>query len=280
MIKKILGGFGTIAGATYPIRALIFFLEHRHLWGYIVVPMLINFVIGIFLYTQSIEFGLRSIDNLEVGLAAWVTNSIASLPRWLSFLNYLDDALIPILRFVLIVGLLSIVGVVLLQFGNILGAPWYGKLSEEIETLRKGKLTVVEVGFLRDIGRALLHEVKKLILTLGVGICLFALGFFPVFGTLLATLGWIALAGTIVCLDFFDGALERRKLHFRDKIKIIYSNIPATASFGLVCLALISIPLVNLLVIPLCIAAGTLFVCDRVLPRLDVNRERNQEIRA
>jgi CysZ protein len=31
---------------------------------------------------------------------------------------------------------------------------------------------------------------------------------------------------------------------------------------------LVSIPLLNLLAVPLCVAAGTLFCCDRVLPQL------------
>jgi CysZ protein len=266
-MKKILGGFGAIAGATYPFRALLFFLTNRHLWGYIIVPMLINFVLGISLYVWLLNFGWQSIGNLEVDLANWLTNFLANLPKWLSFLNYLDNVLTPILRVLLVLGLLLVTGFLLMQFGVIFGAPWYGKLSEEIETLRNGNLTVVEVGFVRDIGRAVLFEVKKLLLTVCVGICLLLLGFFPVFGTLITTIGGITLAGTIVCLDFFDGALERRKITFRQKLKIIYGSFPATASFGVVCLALISIPLVNLLTIPLCVAAGTLFVCDRILPR-------------
>lgn len=270
-MKKFLGGFGTIAGATYPLRALIFFLQNRHLWGYIIVPMSINLVVGIALYAWLINLGWRSLGEIEFDVTDWLDKFLSNVPDWLSFLNYVDNALIPILRFLLILFLLLATGIVLMQFGVIFGAPWYGKLSEEIETLRNGKLTVVEVGFLRDIGRAILFEVKKLLLTVSVGICLLFLGLFPVFGTLLTTIGWIALAGTFVCLDFFDGALERRKIKFSQKLKIIYSNVPATASFGLVSLALISIPLVNLLTIPLCIAAGTLFVCDRILPKMAGN---------
>jgi CysZ protein len=45
--------------------------------------------------------------------------------------------------------------------------------------------------------------------------------------------------------------------------------LPASASFGFVCLALVSVPLINLLAIPVCVAAGTLFFCDRIQPWLD-----------
>jgi CysZ protein len=40
--------------------------------------------------------------------------------------------------------------------------------------------------------------------------------------------------------------------------------MPASIGFSLVCLALIGIPFLNLLAIPLCVTAGTLFFCDRI----------------
>ena len=45
---------------------------------------------------------------------------------------------------------------------------------------------------------------------------------------------------------------------------MIRRSLPASAGFGLACLGLVSIPFVNLLSIPLCVAAGTLFFCDRI----------------
>jgi CysZ protein len=74
----------------------------------------------------------------------------------------------------------------------------------------------------------------------------------------------------IACLDFFDPALERRRLAFRRKLGVIRRGLPASAGFGLVCFGLVSVPLVNLLAIPLCITAGTLFFVERLrgLPEL------------
>ncbi|MEP0886343.1 hypothetical protein NDI49_32940, partial [Trichocoleus sp. ST-U3] len=81
-------------------------------------------------------------------------------------------------------------------------------------------------------------------------------------------IGGITLAAMIVCLDFLDAPLERRRLRFRQKLGIVTRSFPATASFSLVCLGLVSIPLLNLFTIPLCVASGTLFFCDRIYPRL------------
>lgn len=191
------------------------------------------------------------------------------IPDWVNEVP--SDAvavLVWLLRLVFTVLLLVITGFIFLQFGVLLGAPWYGKLSEELEKLRTGKLTYVEVGLTRDIGRAIQYELKKLFITILVGTPLLVFGFIPGFATI-ATFGWIILTSTIICFDFFDAPLERRRLSFRKKFGVILRSLPASASFALVSLGLISIPLINLLAIPLCVAGGTLFVCDRVLPWLD-----------
>ncbi len=171
-----------------------------------------------------------------------------------------------------IIVLFIVTGFLLTQVGVVLGAPWYGQLSEQLEKVRTGQLQIVEVGIIRDICRAILFELKKLTLIIGVGIPLLLLNFLPGIGTAISTVGGVILTGTIVCLDFLDGPLERRRLNFRDKLGIIWGSLPASAGFSLVCLGLISIPLLNLVTIPLCVASGTLFFCDRILPKYSVLR--------
>ncbi|HEY9661755.1 MAG TPA: EI24 domain-containing protein, partial [Allocoleopsis sp.] len=204
----------------------------------------------------------------------WLPHWSIPLPDWsLQAPNWIGElpgwglaVLLGLLRLILIFVLLLVTGFIFLQFGVLLGSPWYGKLSEEIERLQTGQLYLVELNPVQDIGRAVAYELKKLPLTLGVGVPLLLLHFFPGVGTLLSTIGGIALASTIACMDFLDAAVERRRPRFRDKLGIVFRSFPASASFGLVCLGLASIPLVNLLSIPICVAAGTVFFCDRILP--------------
>lgn len=266
-MRQVLSGFGFLSGASYPFRALAFIQRTPRLWGYLIVPILLNVVLGITFYAGSLYFGWQAVQDLTVSLSNWVDTLIANLPAWLGILEYLIAGLGFVLYLLLVLVLFVVVGFVFVQLGVTLGAPWYGQLSEQLEKLRTGKLQVVEVGIFRDIGRAILFELKKLLLLACVGIPLFLLNFMPGVGTAISTIGGLILTGTIVCLDFLDGPLERRRLHFREKLGIIYGNLPATAGFGLVCLALISIPLLNLVTIPLCVASGTLFVCDRILPK-------------
>ncbi len=168
-------------------------------------------------------------------------------------------------------GLLIATGFVLVRFGVVFGSPWYAQLSGELELLRTGQPAPEAGGglgvALRDLGRALKFELQKLLLILAIGLLLLLLNLIPVVGQLLATAGGVALGATIVCLDFFDYPLERRRLSFREKLGLIRRSLPASAGFGLACLTLVSIPFVNLLSIPVCVAAGTLFFCDRVRNR-------------
>jgi CysZ protein len=192
-----------------------------------------------------------------------------TLPSWLINLPELGLVLLVwVLRILLVMILLLLTGFILLQFGVLLGAPWYGKLSEELEQLQTGQLQIIQINPVREIWRAILYELKKLAMTVLIGVPLLLSNFFPGPGTVLATTGGVTLAATVVCLDFLDSALERRRLAFRQKLGIILQSLPASAGFALVCLALVSIPFLNLLAIPVCVTAGTLFFCDQVLPRL------------
>ncbi|HEY9814885.1 MAG TPA: EI24 domain-containing protein [Candidatus Obscuribacterales bacterium] len=245
---------GLVAGFSYPLRAIAFLQQTPRLAWYVLIPIIINVIVGGTFYTWALSAGFNGIDGLMAGL-----------PDWARFLELLLRGLLAII-------LLIATGLLLLQFGGILGSPLYGRLSEELEILRTGHKPedVPGIGsIVRDIWRAILFELKKLVLVIGLGLPLFFIGWFPGIGTAIATVGSIGLGVTIVCLDFFDPALERRRLRFRDKLGWVRRSFPASATFGLVSLGLVSIPFVNLLAIPLCITAGTLFFCDRILPKLE-----------
>ena len=49
-------------GASYPLRALGVLSRHPALWKYIIIPVLLNVLIGATLYAGLLFAGLRSID--------------------------------------------------------------------------------------------------------------------------------------------------------------------------------------------------------------------------
>jgi CysZ protein len=239
-----------ISGLQYPFRALRLLQRHSELWGYVLWPVLLNLVVGATIYIGLLLAGFQAINT-------W----IAGLPEWAAFLGGL-------LQVLLVVLLLIVTGFVLVRFGVVLGSPFYGQLSERLEAILTNQpppsegLTFATVT--RDIWRALGFELKKLLLTLAIGLPILLLNLIPAAGQVLATIGGILLGALIACLDFFDSPLERRRLGFRQKLGAIRGSFPASGGFGLICLALSSIPLINLLAIPLCVAAGTLFYSERL----------------
>ncbi len=243
---------GLLSGASYPLRALRVLGRTPGLWPYLVVPVAVNVGVGLLVYAALLFSGLRAVDAFVVGL-----------PSWAAGLGML-------LRALLVIGLLLLVGFVLARFGVVLGSPWYSALSARLETLRTGMAPPEGArglgGALRDVGRSARFEALKLLLVVSVSLLLLALNIVPGLGTLAAGVGWLALGATVACLDFFDAPLERRRLRFRQKLEVVRRSLPASAGFGLVCFVLSGVPLLNLLAIPLCVAAGTLFFCDRLAP--------------
>jgi CysZ protein len=306
-----LGGF--LTGSTYPLRALAILGKQPSLRLYVLIPIILNLVIGVMVYGVLLHVGLHltdqwigSLPQLAEELAQWHPPAVSlpaislvwpswlhlppipfphfalphfSLPHWSIELPALPNLKLPgwlvhapleivagLLRLVLMVLLLLVTGFVFLQFGFILGAPFYGKLSEAVERIKTGGVEIVEVNPLREVGRAILYELKKLVLLFCIGLPLLLLNLLPVLGTVIATVSTMILYATLVCLDFFDATLERRRLKFRQKLGIVKRSLPASGGFALICFGLVSIPLINLVGIPLCVVAGTLFCCDRVLP--------------
>lgn len=260
---------GLLAGATYPFRALAVLLKTPQLWGYVLVPVLVNLMVGIALYLGLLLPSLKGIDALIADWSVRFDAFVASFPTWLSFLSFLDNGLAWLVRILLVAGLLLTIGFLLVQFGVVLGAPWYGQLSEQLELRRIGQLPQVEMslgGIVTETGRAIAYELRKLQLLVSVGLPLLLLNFVPTVGSVVAGVGGVALGAMLVGLDFMSAPLDRRRLNFQQKLAAFRESLPASASFGLVCFGLVSIPLLNLLAIPLCMAAGTLFFCDRIWP--------------
>ncbi|WP_119260900.1 EI24 domain-containing protein [cyanobacterium endosymbiont of Rhopalodia gibberula] len=264
-MKKSINGLSFFWGATYPFRILKILRTHPDLLSYIIVPVLINVILGIVLYSILLFLGWQVSQTVMVNLTTYLDAVLTNIPNWLKTLEYFILGLMFLVKLFLGIILLILTGFILAQFGVILGAPWYGKLSEKLEKLRTGKVDIIEVGIILDIWRAILFELKKLVLVIFIALPLFLFNFIPIVGTLLSTIVGIAVSMVIICLDFFDSILERRRLQFRQKLQIIWKNLPGSAGFALVCFLLISIPLVNLLTIPFCIGGGTLFICDSVL---------------
>ncbi len=238
-----------LSGATAPLRALGLLRQHRALWPYVLWPVLLNLVLGLTLYAALLWAGFGAIERTA---AAW--------PPELAGLAWLLKGLLGLL-------LLVATGFVLVRFGVVLGAPFYGRLAEEIAAIAGGRDAGPQrsgaLGAAGDILRALRFELSKLLIVIPIALLLLLGNLLPIGGQILGLVGGALLGALIACLDFFDATLERRRLGFRQKLGVVRRLFPASLGFGLVAFALVSVPFINLLAVPLCVAAGTLLLIER-----------------
>jgi len=237
------GGIGSLLAAADLLR------RTPRLRRYVAVPLLVNLVVAVVLYGTLLSLGLRLVDRV----VGEVTGSLAGLAA--------------LLQVLVVILALFVVGFWVVRFGVVLGSPWYGRLSEEVEALRAGSERPAApfslAGAGRDLVRAVGYEARKLALVGMLGMLLLVANLVPVLGQVTGTAGGALLAAVVACLDFFDGPLERSRLSFGAKLAVVRRTAPASLGFGLACAGLLAIPFVNLLCLPLCVAAGTIFVVDR-----------------
>ncbi len=241
--RAAVSGVGSLVAAADLLR------RTPRLRRYVVVPILVNLVVAAALYGALATAGLRVVD----AVVGDVQGSLA--------------ALAALLQVVVLLLLLFVVGFLLVRFGVVLGAPWYGRLSVEVEALRTGQPSVDEPftlrGAARDLGRAVGYEARKLTLVGGAGLGILLLNLVPVAGQAVGGAAALGLGAVVACLDFFEGPMERSKLPFAAKLGVVRRTAPGSLAFGAACVGLLAVPLVNLLSLPLCVVAGTLFVVDR-----------------
>ena len=264
---NFLSGWGFLTGLGYPLRTFKLLRQTPQLLTYIIIPLVINIILGGLLYWQFWNLGNISVDILRFYGQQWLDQITQQIPQLIPYLLPLLKGLFWLIIWLWRFTLLIFTGFLLSQVGGLLGSPWYGQLSEKLEKKLLGKLSIQEVGILQDIQRAIAFELKKLVILIGVGVICFGLNFLPGIGTVMATAIGISGTATLTCLDFFDPPLERRRLRFRQKLAMIAQCLPGSAGFGLASLLWISIPIVNLVTIPLCVTAGTLFFCEEIHPR-------------
>ncbi|MBC7882382.1 MAG: EI24 domain-containing protein [Anaerolineae bacterium] len=236
-------------GSSYPFRAIALLWKHPRLWPYLVWPIVVNILVFAVLTFGLFFPGLQAIDHL-----------FSQAQGWLLAL----EQLLRILFFLLLFFLNSLL---LITIGISLGAPWYGTLSRVIEEIVTQKVvTEIPTKFWPELRRALGCAVGRLGIALIALVAILPLNLVPVIGPVLATVGNFLVGALLVSLDFLDAALDRRLLTFTQKLDYLKRYPALCAGFGVVSLPLSSIPLLNFITIPICVAAGTLLYCEVILP--------------
>lgn len=242
-------------GFTYPFRSLKFFFSHKVLIKYSIAPMLINlFIYGsIFILTYSWLMGSLEkwlgIENTEAGF-------------WLRFLH----------TALLIIGFLLTLFVCYLLFtilGNIVTAPFNEEISQRVEEIVTGRKEH-EMGFWEDAYISIKGEVQKLLFYFSILFFIFLLNLVPVIGSVVSTVLGFIFSCFYNALDFLDYPMTRKKMRFRDKLKITRKGKLVTYGFGVTAFLMMFLPVVNVFMKPILVAAGTSLFYEKGYSSLDL----------
>lgn len=215
---------------------------------FVLVPLLINLLLFIVLTTLLVQGFEGAID--------WL---LGMLPGWMSFVSGILWGLFAII-------LVVVYGYSFSMITNIVAAPFYGTLAARAEAQITGKAPADEP--LRQmIPRTLRREMVKLFYFLCWGssimvLCLI-LSFIPLLNLLVPVIG-VAWGAWSMAIQYVDYSADNHQLSFAELRRRLREH--AYTSYGTGGLVMLGtmVPILNILIMPVAVVAGTSFWCEQL----------------
>lgn len=210
---------------------------------YALIPLLINLL----LFSAGLMWAIGSTPS-------WVSQIMAWLPSYLQFLEILVWPL-------LVVTIIIVFALSFTTLATVIASPFNSILAEQVAFRRAGLTPrpVTLLGLVADLPRVLGRELQKLgyLLPRLLVVGLLAL-ILPVIGQLL----WLLFAGWVMTIQYIDYAFDNQRISFSQMRRELGQQRGKSLTFGLVVALLASIPLINLLIMPLAVCAATALWVD------------------
>lgn len=210
---------------------------------FVLIPLTINFII----------FGV-SFYFLFGQLGHYITQIIAWLPEWLTWLEYL---IWPFAIVTILIGFSFIFSAA----ANWIAAPFNGLLSEKVEIMLTGK---------PDLGGSFTDVIKDIPRTLSREWCKFryylprAIGFFIVmwFVPVIGQLIWFLFVSWMMAIQYLDYPFDNHKINFDHMRSQLNDKKGQSYSFGITTAIFSMIPFINMIVMPVAICGATALWVD------------------
>jgi CysZ protein len=238
-----------VDGMRYPWRGVELVAAHRELWPFVVGPAIL---------LASLLLGAAAVAWVVGGFVLGLVWRPGPEATFWTQVAWVAAALG--IRAIL----LGFAAVVLYVTSNLIGAPFVDRLSQEVEALALGPRDEpvswrTAVG---DLASSVGHSLLSFVLWLVVMAFCAALNVVPLVGAPLS----LGLAATVTAFllarEAMDGAMSRRRMSYVHKLRVVAAHAPAAFGFGLVHSIVLWIPFLNLAVLPMAVAGGTLMYCD------------------
>lgn len=226
-----------IQGMTYFFSGFKL-ISQKGLKRFVLIPLLIN----ILLFGGSLFF-----------LFGWLNESFtyitSMLPEWLSWLQWL---MWPIAILLVLFSYSMIFTVIT----NFIAAPFNALLSEKVELYLTGQKINDEsiTDLIKDVPRMLAREWTKLCYYLPRAIGFFILLWvLPVIGQII----WVLFTCWMYAVQYEDYAFDNHKIDFNKMKQDLKNKQGLSYGFGFAVMLLTSIPVINLIVMPVAVCGAT-----------------------
>ena len=224
-------------------------LWRRDIRWLVLIPLLINIV----LFASATGFAASWLQN-------WITTITTSVPEWLQWLAWIIWLLFAILA-------LAIYAFTFTILANLIGSPFYGVIAQRVisaEVANNNSIALTENGLLSGAWNSVVRELQLigyfLPRTLVIGIATVILSFIPV-ANLLAPIIAGTWAAWCLCLQYLDYAADSQGVTFLELREKVSENRLNSMGFGASAMLASAIPLLNLLMLPASVVAGSLLWC-------------------
>ncbi|HSN29826.1 MAG TPA: EI24 domain-containing protein [Kofleriaceae bacterium] len=221
------------------------------LWKWLLAPTAVALVL--------LAGAVALIWHLVGRVIDWLT---AHLPHWLASITG------PLLSAAVVVALVIAALLIFVAVAGAIAGPFLEMLSEHLEA----DLTGIEPPafslprFLHELATSIGHGIRRIaIALLGIAV-VFALGFVPVAGPVIALIasGWFAARAA--AYDCYDAVLARKGLSYQAKLDYLAAHRARTLGLGAAVAALLLVPFANLIALGLGAAGSTIAAVERRPP--------------
>ena len=146
---------------------------------------------------------------------------------------------------------------------TIIASPFYGLLADKVEALINGThgddMGVVDL--LKDIPRILAREFKKQLFFLPLALICLVISIIPVINVF-SPIAWFLLTAWMGALQYTDYAYDNHKISFTLMMNDLKTHTIPTFTIGATVAFLLGIPVLNILIPPAAVCAGTKYYVE------------------
>ena len=207
---------------------------------FLVIPVLINLILLSFC-------GYALYANIK----PLIISLFESFPDFLIFIAYIITGLLAITIFVMSCYIFSTVA-------TIIASPFYGLLADRVENILNGTKgdDLGLIGIIKDIPRIIRRECRKQLFFLPLALLCLVITFIP-FINIIAPLCWFLLTSWMGCIQYTDYAYDNHRISFKSMHSDLKRNLIPSFTLGAMIAFLMAVPVVNLIIPPAAVCAGT-----------------------